>query len=88
MGMIGMFIVGKAITYEQTNRDNEFVMQHIYTDDESDVTYRNITNKTDGAVKRKIVTEYCDKIKQMRADKERAAQLDAFNYLDDKNLKL
>lgn len=53
--------------------DNEFVMQHIYTDDESDISYRERTNKTDGAVKRKIVTEYAEKIKKMRAEKEREA---------------
>ena len=48
-------------------------MQHIYTDDESDISYRERTNKTDGAVKRKIVTEYAEKIKKMRAEKEREA---------------
>ena len=63
-------------------------MQHIYTDDESDITYRNQTNKTDGAVKRKIIMNYATKIRLMRAEKERAAQLDAFNYLNGKNLQL
>lgn len=73
MTMIGSYGVGTWITYESKKRDNEHCMQHIYTDDESDFTYRNVTNKTDGAVKRKIALAYTDKIKQMRADKERAA---------------
>jgi len=31
---------------------------------------------------------YATKIRLMRAEKERAAQLDAFNYLNGKNLQL
>ena len=48
-------------------------MQHIYTDDESDIAYREITNKTDGAVRRKHAFAYVEKIKTMRAERERAA---------------
>ena len=62
--------------------------QHLYTDDESDITFREKTNKTDGAVRRKLVFEYADKIRAMRAERERAAQLDAFNYLNGTSLKL
>ena len=61
-------------------------MQHIYTDDETDIAYREVTNKTDGAVRRKLGLAYREKILKMRADKERAMQLDAFNYLNGKNL--
>lgn len=88
MTIIGSYGVAQFADYISTNDDNEFVMQHIYTDDESDISYREKTNKTDGAVKRKIATEYAEKIKKMRADNERAAQLDAFNYLHGKNLQL
>lgn len=63
------------------NDDNEFVMQRIYTDDETDISYRDTSNKTDGAVKRNLILAYAEKIKRMRAEKERAAQEDAFNYL-------
>ena len=42
--------------------DNEFVCQHIYTDDESDISFRETTNKTDGAVKRKLTMAYVEKI--------------------------
>ena len=60
----------------------------VYTDDESDISFKEETNKTDAAVKRKLAFAYTEKIKQMRAERERAAQLDAFNYLNGKDLKL
>eukprot|EP00354_Favella_ehrenbergii_P011471 CAMPEP_0170461904 /NCGR_PEP_ID=MMETSP0123-20130129/7624_1 /TAXON_ID=182087 /ORGANISM="Favella ehrenbergii, Strain Fehren 1" /LENGTH=73 /DNA_ID=CAMNT_0010727019 /DNA_START=76 /DNA_END=297 /DNA_ORIENTATION=+ len=73
MTLIGTYGAAKFLTYVSTSDDNEFVMQHIYTDDESDVSYREKTNKTDGAVRRKLIMAYADKIRQMRAEKERAA---------------
>jgi hypothetical protein len=63
-------------------------MQHIFTDDESDISFRDNTNKTDGAIKRKISVAYADKIHRMRAEKERAAQLDAFNFFHGTKLEL
>ena len=88
MTMISMWGFAKFVNYVAETDDSEFVMQHVFTDDESDVSYRQITNKTDGAVKRKLTIAYADKIRAMRAEKERAAQLDAFNYLNGKNLQL
>ena len=88
MGMIGSYVGGQFLTYVSTEDDNSFVRQHIYTDDESDVAYRDKTNKTDGAVRRKLIFAYAQRIHAMRAEKERAAQLDAFNYLHGKNLEL
>ena len=63
-------------------------MQHVYTDDETDIAYREVTNKTDAAVKRQRALAYRDKIHAMRAEKERELQLDAFNYLNGKALDL
>lgn len=88
MVMIGCFGFSTFLQYTTKSRDNEYVMQHIYTDDESDITYRNVGNKTDGAMKRKLTLAYAEKIRKMRAEKERAAQLDAFNYLNGSNLQL
>ena len=48
-------------------------MTHIYTDDESDIYYRDVKNKTDSAVRVKLIKAYAEKIKSMRAEKERAA---------------
>ena len=45
----------------------------VYTDDESDISFKEETNKTDAAVKRKLAFAYTEKIKQMRAERERAA---------------
>ena len=88
MTMIGSFLLSKYIQWVSNTDDNQFVMQHVFTDDESDATFREKTNKTDGAVRRKLILAYAEKIRQMRAEKERAAQLDAFNYLNGKNLQL
>ena len=81
MTMVGCWVGNKFIRTVATKSDEEFVMQRIYTDDETDISYRDTTNKTDGAVKRNLILAYAEKIKQMRAEKERAAQEDAFNFL-------
>ena len=88
MTMIGTWALSKYLHWLTTTEDDSFVMQHVYTDDESDVSYREKTNKTDGAVKRKLILAYAEKIHRMRAEKERAAQLDAYNYLNGKSLQL
>lgn len=50
--------------------------------------FKETNNKTDGAVKRVKAMKYAEKIKAMRAENERAAQLDAYNYLNAKNYKI
>lgn len=52
MTMIGGWGFSKYCAWVSEHDDEEFVMQHVYTNDESDVSYREKTNKTDGAVKR------------------------------------
>ncbi len=88
MTMIGTYVGAQFVGAMAAQDDNEFVCQHIYTDDESDISFRETTNKTDGAVKRKLTMAYVQKIQKLRADKEREAQLDAFNFLNGKNLQL
>ena len=73
VGLIGSWAVGSIIEKSCKDKDNSWVMQHIYTDDESDVSFREVTNKTDGAIRRKHAIAYRAKIEKMRADKERAA---------------
>lgn len=43
----------------------------LYTDDETDVTYREITNKNDAAVKREKILKFAKKVREARAQKER-----------------
>ena len=88
VSIIGSYAVGKTFQAIAEKDDTVWTMQHVYTEDESDVAFKEVTNKTDGAVKRKLALAYCDKIKMMRAERERAAQLDAYNYLNGKNLEL
>jgi hypothetical protein len=73
MTIIGSYGVGQWFQWVTQTADNDFIMQHIYTDDESDIAYREVNNKTDGAVRRKLTLAYADKIKVLRAEKERAA---------------
>ena len=70
---IGSWVAVKVFQQVAQNDDNYWVMQHIYTDDESDVAFREVTNKTDAAVRRKHAIAYVEKIKMMRAERERAA---------------
>ena len=71
--MIGSFGFAKFINYVSATDDSEFINQHIYTNDESDISIREKTNKTDGAVRRTYILAYAEKIRTMRAEKERAA---------------
>ena len=88
VGLITSYGVGTVWQQQAEKTDNDWVMQHVYTDDETDIAFRDVGNKTDGAVKRKLALQYRDKIHKMRADKERELQLDAFNYLNGKALDL
>ena len=73
MTMIGSYVGGSFISYCSKDDDNSFITQHVFTDDESDMTYREKTNKTDGAVRRKLIFAYSERIRKMRAENERAA---------------
>ena len=88
VSLIGSYVAGKYVKSISESDDNLWTMQHIYTHDESDISYRETNNRTDGAVKREKALAYAAKIKQMRAEREREAQLDAFNYLNGKNHSL
>ena len=87
VGLISMYGLSKFIgkVHEQ---EDQLILQRVYTNDESDIRYKEPTNKTDGAVNREKAMAYAVKIKALRAEHERAAQLDAYNYLNDKNYKV
>ena len=84
--IVGTYVVGSHFKKIAEADDNNWVMQRVYTHDESDIKYREQTNRTDGAVKREHAIKYAEKIKKMRAERERVQALDAFNYLNGKNL--
>jgi hypothetical protein len=88
MGIITTYCYGTVLQKQAENRDLQYTMQRVYTHDESDIRYRETTNRTDAAVKREHALAYSERVKKVRAEKEREAQLDAFNYLFGKNLKL
>ena len=71
VGLISMYGVTKFI--QRVNHQNdECITQRVYTNDESDTRYKEVTNKRDGAVKREHAMKYAERIKAMRAANERA----------------
>ena len=58
VSMIGSFVLSKVASHVTKSRDNESFFQHLYTDDESDITFRNTGNKTDQAVRMKLAKQY------------------------------
>lgn len=88
MSIVGTYAIGSYFQHVAKEDDNRWILQRVYTHDESDISYREVTNRTDGAVKREHAMRYAEKIKKMRAEREREAALDAFNYLNGKNLQL
>ena len=61
-------------------------MTRVYTHDESDIKFREVDNMTDAAVRRDKIISFAQSIKEQRAKKEREAMLDAYNYLNKKDL--
>ena len=88
VGTIFCFVGSKTASYWSKSADNDAVFQHVYTDDESDITFRHANNKTDSAVRTRKIRDFRERILAARAQKEREAQLDAYNYLNNKNLRL
>ena len=87
MGLITGYGLEKFVEYCNAEDDRNVTMR-VYTDDESDTRFKSVYNKTDGAVAREKAMAYAEKIKLLRAQHEREAQLDAFNYLYKTNLQV
>jgi hypothetical protein len=82
VGIIGSYIAAHSIRAVTGNDDNNWARQRVYTHDESDIAYREVTNRTDGAVKREHAIRFSERIKKMRAENERRMALDAYNHLN------
>ena len=48
-----------------------FLQNRVYTNDETDVEYREKYNKTDGAMKRELTMKFAKEIKALRSKRER-----------------
>ncbi len=83
--MIASFFISKFLTYNSKKADNQWTMVRVYTDDETDIHYRDVDNKTDAAVKREKIVKFAKQIREARAKREREMQLEAYNYLNGKN---
>ena len=42
VGLIGSYVVGSGIQAMAEGDDNAWTMQHVYTDDETDIAYREV----------------------------------------------
>ena len=67
IGLISTFVTSKTVRYLTASRDNAAVFQHVYTHDETDITFRDTNNMTDSAVRVKKIKEYRAKIEAIRA---------------------
>lgn len=85
IGIITSFFASKFLMYNSKRSDNEWTLTRVYTDDETDIEYREMTNKTDSAVKREKIMRFAKQIREARAQRERELQLDAYNFLNGKN---
>ena len=77
--------MGKLIAYNAQRSDNHYafvttpipltiklkIQSRVYTDDESSIFYREVNNKSDCAVKRERSIKFAEKVKAMRAQRER-----------------
>lgn len=52
MGMISSYAFSQYLRWVSENADNTWTFQRVYTDDESDIAFREANNKAYGAVKR------------------------------------
>jgi hypothetical protein len=85
VGIITSFFGSKFLTYNSKKVENEWTLNRVYTDDETDVHYRDVNNKSDAAVKRERIVKFTKEIREARAQRERQLQLEAYNYLNHKN---
>lgn len=63
MGMISSYGFSHYLRWVSEKADNTWTFQRVYTDDESDIAYREANNKADSAVKRERAIKYAEKIK-------------------------
>lgn len=61
--IVGTYVAGHHLRSVAEANDNNWLRQHIYNHDESDIQYREQTNRTDGAVKREHAIKYAAKIR-------------------------
>ena len=71
VGIIASYFGSKFLTYNSKKSENDWTMTRVYTDDETDVHYRDVTNKVDAAVKRDKIAKFARDIKAARAPRER-----------------
>ena len=88
VGIITSYLGSKFLTYNSKKTENDYTLTRVYTDDETDVHYRDVTNKADSAVKREKIEKFARQMKAARAQREREMQVDAYNYLFGKNHKI
>ena len=88
VGIITSYFGSKFLTYNSRKSENDWTLTRVYTDDETDVHYRDTNNKADSAVKRDKIAKFAKEIRAQRILKEREMQVDAYNYLFGKNHKI
>lgn len=85
--IFGFYFLNKTKSFIDRKNAYHFVEARVYTHDESDFSYRERHNKTDGAVSREKILKFRESVLKERAVREREAMLDAYDYLHGTNLK-
>ena len=71
VGIITSYFGAKFLNYNSQKSDNDWTLTRVYTDDETDVHYRDVNNKTDATVKREKIEKFAREMKAARAERER-----------------
>ena len=85
MILIGLFLTKKWSDRCHRQASEQQIFKWAPIEDESDVLFREVNNKTDDVVIKRIAAAYKQRILQNRAALEREQMLDAYNYLNNKN---
>ena len=67
VGIIASFFTSKFLNYVSQSNDNEYTRSRVFTEDETDVEFREAHNKTDSAVRRERIVRFVKEVKAARA---------------------
>ena len=80
------YFLNKSKAYLDRRNNHSFIEARIYTHDESDISFKERTNKSDSAVSREKILAFRESVLKERVNKEREAMIDAYDYLYGTNL--
>ncbi|CDW88001.1 UNKNOWN [Stylonychia lemnae] len=84
VSLITSFATSKLFAHFSKSADNYYILQRVYTHDETDINFKNPLNKTDQAVRREKLFAFRQHVLENRAKKEREQeQRNSINFKQD-----